>query len=189
MGGHVPDPDLHYELAAVLGAPPTLAQLTRAYPAARIVPLAVPQLALLPVTPQLVEEVTPAALCGLDAGPLPGGTADAAERRAGLLTGPESGFAVLRPGLAALIEAASTAGALAYVEADYVAREGTQAAAVWRRGHLAIGPLLLGRREEFVADVAPVNVALRALGVTAVGRSDEFTVAGLAQHRRTVDWS
>ncbi len=96
---------------------------------------------------------------------------------------------MLRPGLAALVEAASAGGALAYVEADYVGREGVQAAAVWRRGHLAIGPLLLGRREEFVADLAPLNVALRALGVAAAGRSDEFTVAGLDRHRRTADWS
>mgnify|MGYP001218842420 CR=1 FL=1 len=63
------------------------------------------------------------------------------------------------------------------------------AAAVWRRGHLAIGPLLLGRREEFAADVAPINVALRALEVATDGRSDEFAVAGLGRHRRTADWS
>ena len=188
MGGHDPDQGWRYELAAVLGAPAVLTPLAQAHPAARIVPLAVPDLALVPVIAALAEGITAAALCGLDAGPLPGGSPAAAERRALLLTGPESGFAVLRPGLAAFIEAASTAGVLAYVEADYVAREGAQAAAVWRRGHLAVGPLLLGRQEEFVADLAPINVALRALGVAAAGRSDEFTVAGLGRHRRTADW-
>jgi hypothetical protein len=54
---------------------------------------------------------------------------------------------------------------------------------------LVAGPLLLGRRERVVADSAPVNVALRALGVLALGRSDEFTVAGLGRHRRTANWS
>jgi len=184
-GGDVPDQGLRYELAAVLGAPILLAPLARAHPAARIVALTAPELALLPVTADIADVITPV----LDPGALPGGTAAAAERRAALLTGPESGFAVLRAGLAALIEAASAGGVLAYVEADYVGREGVQAAAVWRRGHLAIGPLLLGRREEFVADNAPVNVALRALGVVAAGRSDEFAVAGLGRHRRTADWS
>jgi hypothetical protein len=178
-GGDVPDQGLRYELAAVLGAPILLAPLARAHPAARVVALAPPELALLPVTADIADVITPV----LDAG----GTA--AQRRAALLTGPESGFSVLRAGLAALIEAASAGGVLAYVEAEYVAREGVQAAAVWRRGHLAIGPLLLGRREEFVADDAPVNVALRALGVAAAGRSDEFAVAGLGRHRRTADWS
>ena len=179
-GGDVPDQGLRYELAAVLGAPILLAPLARAHPAARVVALTAPELALLPVTADIADVITPV----LD----PGGTAAAAERRAALLTGPESGFAVLRAGLAALIEAASAGGVLAYVEAEYIGREGVQAAAVWRRGHLAIGPLLLGRREEFVADNAPINVALRALGVAAAGRSDEFAVAGLGRHRRTADW-
>jgi hypothetical protein len=189
MTGHGPDQGLRYELAAVLGAPETLAQFVRVHPDVRIVPLAVADLALLPVTAELAEGISPAALCGLDADALPSGSVAAFERRTALLTGPESGFAVLHPGLVALIETVSADGALAYIEADYVAREGTQAAAVWRRGHLAIGPLLLGRREEFAADVAPINVALRALGVAAVGRSDEFAVAGLGRHRRTADWA
>jgi hypothetical protein len=188
MSGHTPDQGLHYELAGVIGAPAMLAPLARTHAAARVVPLAVPDLALLPVVPA-VADIPPAALCVLDTGALPGGSTAAAERRAVLLTGPESGFAVLRPGLAALIEAASAEGVLAYVEADYVARDGVQAAVVWRRGDLAIGPLLLGRREGFAADGAPVNVALRALGVAAAGRADEFTVAGLGRHRRTADWS
>jgi hypothetical protein len=188
MSYDVPDQGLRYELAGMLGAPSALARIARAHPAAHVIPLAAPELALLPVTAGLAEDVIPAALRVLESGALAGGTAAAARRRAELLTGPESGFAVLRPGLAALIEAASTIGALAYVEADYVGRDGAQAAAVWRGGHLAIGPLLLGRREEFSAETAPINVALRALGVSAAGRADEFVMAGLGRHRRTVDW-
>lgn len=189
MGDDDPDHGLRYELAAVVGAPMLLTALARALPGARVVSLAVPDLGLVPVIPEMANEITPAALCAPDAESLPGGSTDAAERRAYLLTGPESGFTVLRPGLAALIEAASAEGVLAYVEADYVGREGVQAAAVWRRGHLSIGPLLLGRREEFVPADAPLNLALRTLGVAASGRSDEFTVAGLGRHRRTADWS
>ena len=188
MTGHGPDESLRYELAAVLGAPDLLVRFARVSRDVRIVPLAVADLAMVPVTVELAEGITPAALCGLDADTLPSGSVAALERRTALLTGPESGFAVLRPGLVALIEAVSADGALAYVEADYVAREGAQAAALWRGGHLAVGPLLLGRREEFAAGTAPINVALRALGVVALGRSDEFVVAGLGRHRRTADW-
>lgn len=168
-----PDQGLRYELAAVLGAPGALARFVGLVPDARVVPLAVTEVAMLPVTVDLAATVTPAPV----------------ERRHALLTGPESGFSVLRPGLVAVIEAVSVDCALAYVEADYLGREGTQAAAIWRRGLLVAGPLLLGRRERFVGDAAPVNVALRALGVPALGRSDEFTVAGLGRHRRTANWS
>ncbi len=162
--------------------------MARAYPAARVAPLDAAGLALLPVTAELANDLTPAALCALDMDVLPGGTADSARRRAELLTGPESGFTVLQPGLAALIEACSTLGALAYFEADYLGREGAQAAAVWRNGHLAAGPMLLGRNEQFSAETAPICVALRALGVEAAGRADEFATAGLGRHRRTADW-
>ena len=74
------------------------------------------------------------------------------------------------------------------VEADYVGREGRQCAAVWRSGQLVVGPRLLGRDEPFPGAAAPVSVALRALGVRARGRRDEFVMAGLGRHRRTDDW-
>ncbi|MDN5929773.1 MAG: hypothetical protein L0I24_01665 [Pseudonocardia sp.] len=183
-----PDQGLRYELAGVIGAEAVLVTLAMAHPAAGVVPLAVTGLALLPVTGVLAAEVTPASLCVLGMGVLPGGSPHAARRREEWLTGPESGFEVLTPGLVALVEAGSVRGPLAYVEADYLGIEGRQASAVWRSGTLVSGPLLLGRQEEFVSATAPISVALRALGVVGVGRRDEFVVAGLGRHRRTADW-
>lgn len=183
------DQGLTYELAGVVGATAVLAAIAQANPAATVVELDVAGLGLLPVTGELAAAVTPAALCVLGLPALPNGSPVAARRRAGWVTGPESGFAVLTPGLVALIEAGSMRGALAYLEADYVGLDGSQAAAVWRSGELVTGPLLLGRREVFESATAPISVVLRALGVVAAGRRDEFVVAGLGRHRRTVDWT
>lgn len=182
-----PDQGLRYELAAVLGRRAALQRIARAHPRARVVDLDVADLALVPVVPQLAV-VTPAALCALGLEDLPGGTPSAATQRAELLTGPESGFEILTPGLAALIEAGSTVAPLAYVEADYVGREGRQASAVWQSGRLVVGPLLLGPREPFETSTAPISVALRAVGLRTRARRDVFLIAGLGRHRRTAEW-
>ena len=126
---------LPYELAGVVGAGAVLTAMARAHRAAMVVPLDSAGLWLLPVTAELAAEATPAALCVLGLAELPGGKHQAACRRAGLLTGPESGFNVLTPGLVALIEAGSTIGPVAYVKADYLGQEGRQAAAIWRAGN------------------------------------------------------
>lgn len=183
-----PDQGLRYELAGVVGADHALEAMARAHPAARVVPLDHQGIALFPVTDELAADIVPAALCSLGLPTLPGGTPLAARRRAGILTGPESGFTVLTAGVAALIEAASTIAPLAYIEADYLGRDGRQAAAVWRQGRLVTGPLLLGRREVFSPESAPISTALRMLGVPARGRRDEFVLAGLGRHRRTAEW-
>lgn len=183
-----PDQGLRYELAGVIGAAAVLATLAPVHPEARVVPLDVDGLGLLPVTATLAAQITPATLCVLGLDVLPGGDLAAARDRDSWLTGPESGFEVLSPGLAALVEAGSVRGPLAYVEADYVGLDGRQAAAVWRSGALVSGPLLLGRQEEFVSSTAPISVALRTLGVVAAGRRDEFVVAGLGRCRRTAHW-
>lgn len=176
-----------YELAGVIGGADALSGAA-AVLGIEAVPLDAADLVLLPITAEVAAQVTPAALCALGLDTIPGGTPDAAQRRESWLTGPESGFSVLTPGLVALLEAASTRGSLAYVEADYLGLNGHQTAAVWRAGNLVTGPLLLGRQEEFASSTAPVSVALRELGVVAAGRSDEFVVAGLGRHRRTADW-
>lgn len=183
-----PDRGLRYELAAVIGGAGALSGVA-AVLGVEAVPLDAADLVLLPVTAELAGEVTPAALCALGVDVIPGGTPYAAKRREGWLTGRESGFTVLTPGLVAVMEAASTRGPLAYVEADYLDLHGRQTAAVWRAGILVKGPLLLGRHEEFVSSTAPVSVALRELGVVATGRRDEFVVAGLGRHHRTAEWS
>lgn len=183
-----PDQGLRYELAAAIGAREVLERLALALQDVPVVPLPTDALGLLPVTPELAGRATPAALCALGLPEIPGGTAHAEYRRNRMLTGPESGFEVLTPGLVSLVEAVSTVGPLAYVEADYLARDGRQAAAVWRSGRLVTGPLLLGRNEPFPGDGAPIAVALHGIGVRAAGRRDEFLVAGLDRHRRTAQW-
>ncbi len=184
------DQGLRYELAAVLGRTTVLETLARALNRGSVVPLAAVGVGLLPITPDTARAATAAAMCVYapsGSGLLPGGSTGAVIRRA-LLSGPESGFDRMTPGLAALVEAASVRGRLAYVEADYMARDGRQSSAVWREGRLVTGPLLLGPTEQFVAREAPIAVALRALGVIARGRRDEFLVAGLDRFRSTEDW-
>lgn len=182
---------LRYELAAVLGRTPNVQTLARALGRGSVVPLEAVGIGLLPIAPDVARAATAAALCVFaPSGPglLPGGSTGGVIRRGALLSGPESGFARMTPGLAALVEAASARGRLAYVEADYMARDGWQSSAVWREGDLVTGPLLLGRTEQFVAHDSPIAVALRSLGVLARGRRDEFLVAGLDRFRSTEAW-
>lgn len=184
-----PDQGLRYELAAMIGSREALSSLARVHPDVRVLALDVPGLALLPVLETIAADTTPAALCSLDIADLPGGTPLSVRRRQDLITGPESGFEVLTPGLAALIEAASTIDAVAYVEADYLGRDGRQAAAVWQAGRLVLGPLLHGRREAFEPGTAPISLALRGLGLHSSGSRDEFVLAGLGRYRRTAEWA
>lgn len=186
--GPPPDQGLRYELAAVVAATAVLDPLTAVHPAARVVPLEVDGIGLLPVTGELAAGVTPAMICTVLPTTIAGGPESTGRRSAVTVIGPESGFHRLTLGFLALLEAGSAAGPLVYVEADYVGREGHQTAAVWRAGALVRGPILLGRHEPFSAEMAPISVALRDLGVVARGRRDEFLVAGLGRHRRTEDW-
>lgn len=185
------DQGLRYELAAILGRTDLLQTLAGALGRGSVVPLDAAGIGLLPITPDIARGATPAAMCVFapsGSGLLQGGSTGAVTRRGALLSGPESGFDRMTPGLAALVEAASVRGRLAYVEADYMARDGRQSSAVWREGRLVTGPLLLGPTERFVARDAPIAVALRALGVIARGRRGEFLVAGLDRFRSTEDW-
>lgn len=128
------------------------------------------------------------ALCALGLVEVPGGSREADSRRRDLVTGRESGFTVLTPALAALIEAASVLAALAYIEADYQEQHGRQAAAVWRCGRLVRGPELLGPNEAFDPATAPISVALSALGVPG-HPAGTFLLAGLGRYRRTARWA
>lgn len=130
-----PDQGLRYELAAVIGAADALAGVA-AVLGVEAVPLDAADLVLVPVT--AAGEVTPAALCtpGMDV--IPGGTPYAAQRREGWSTGRESGFAVLTPGLVAVVEAASTRGPLAC---------STASVSVALR---ELGVVSAGRRDDFV---------------------------------------
>jgi len=64
---------------------------------------------------------------------------------------------------------------------------------VWLDCQIVYGPRLLVPGEPFpVSDGpyggSPIVLALRYLGVEAVGRHDEFVVLGLGRHRSTEDW-
>jgi hypothetical protein len=179
---------LHYELAAIVAARSVLRRVSRTQPGTGVLNLPVAGLGLMPATDAMINMISPAALCQLQPGRHHGATSSGM-KGAVLFTGPESGFRVLTPMLLALLEITSHYGPVAYLEADYLGRDGTQAAAVWRHGQVDIGPVLLGRREFFSSEIAPLSVALRALGVCAIGRRDEFVVAGLGRHRSTGAWA
>ncbi len=66
---------------------------------------------------------------------------------------------------------------IAYFETHYVGEIGTEAAAVWLRGRLVLGPLHLERptrRDPRADPTAPVCEALRRLGVWHRPGRDEF---------------
>ncbi len=158
---------MHYDLSAIVSTPQVLEPISAQYRCARVVPLATANLALIPVTEDLVLD-------------LDGKT---------IRVSPETGFRQLSIGLQRLLVTASARGPIAYLEADYFGREGRQTAAVWHSGMTIYGPRILGRNEPFPArGNSPICGALRQLGVVAIGHRDEFVVAGLGRYRRTGDW-
>jgi hypothetical protein len=82
----------------------------------------------------------------------------------------------------------STAGPVAYVEAEYFGGVGEQTAAVWADGAMALGPVHLLSGRQFPADGSPVSQALRRLGAVAGPGEDEFTAVGLDRHRSGTGW-
>ncbi|MFF5174171.1 hypothetical protein ACFY3U_16215 [Micromonospora sp. NPDC000089] len=127
--------------------------------------------ALLPVTPQLVEELT---------GALPDFAASA--------PGPEQPFhLVLSPALAGVLAAWSREGPVAYLEAEFFGGLGHQAAVVWLGGTVSWGPrvdeALDGPRSEW-----PINAALARLGAEPGRWLDLFAELGLHLERHTDGW-
>lgn len=188
-----PDHGNRYELSGVVAELDVLEPLAAVHPDAVVVPLYAPGFGLMPVTAALAGAVTPAMVCAVlgtdgQGNAILGGPESTGRPGAEVTTGPESGFTRLTPGLLSLLEAASSAGPMAYLETDYTGRDGHQTAAVWKNGALALGPLLLGPSELFVPGDAPITQALRMLGVASRGRLDEFVSAGLGRYRRTEDW-
>ncbi len=176
-----------YELVGVLAQFEILEPAADLHPAVHVAELHSAGLGLLPVTAELAAALTPALVGsapGLDS---PGRRPDA--EPAVLYTGLESGFTRLTEGVLALVEALSAAGPVAFLEADYLGRDGCQTAAVWQDGVTVLGPLILGRSEVFVPRQAPISQVLRLLGVPGELHNDEFVVAGLGRYRRTEDWT
>ncbi|MGC4804217.1 hypothetical protein [Micromonospora sp. DT233] len=127
--------------------------------------------ALLPVTPQLVEELT---------GALP----DFAVER----PGPERPFElVLSPALTGLLAGWSRHGPVAYLEAEFSGGLGRQASVVWLGGAVAWGPhfddVLDAPRERW-----PLNAALTRIGAEPGRWLDPFAELGLHLERNTDGW-
>ncbi|WP_444949219.1 hypothetical protein [Micromonospora ureilytica] len=127
--------------------------------------------ALLPVTPQLVIELT---------GSLPDFATDdrSATRPFGL---------VLSTALVEVLTRWSQSGPVAYLEAEFGGGVGYQSAAVWLGGALAWGPRfddeLDASREQW-----PINGALSRLGVEPGTWIDRFAELGLHLERNTDGW-
>ncbi|MDX3855042.1 hypothetical protein [Streptomyces sp. AK02-01A] len=82
----------------------------------------------------------------------------------------------------------STAGPVAYVEAEYFGGVGEQQAAVWDAGTIVLGPLHVQEGEPFPPAGSPISQALRRLGVVASASEDEFSAVGLDRHRHGEAW-
>lgn len=127
--------------------------------------------ALLPVTPQLVEELT---------GTLPDFSVEGRT--------PERPFHLVLDGpLAEVLAGWSRSGPVAYLEAEFAGGAGYQSAVVWSGGTVRRGPHLDatfdGPRPEW-----PINAALAELGAEPGAWIDPFAEVGLHVERSTAGW-
>lgn len=160
------DQGIRYEIRAMVSFPEVLTPLAATRPPARVV-LLEQDLALIPIT----DEVAAALHCAHVRPP------------------PETGFRALTAGVYAALCVASMAEPIAYLEAEYLGRDGWQAAAVWSQGIIVYGPEYLHPTEPFPPrGEAPITEALRRLGAMPIGLHDEFVAVGLGRHRSTAAW-
>ncbi|MCW3841899.1 hypothetical protein ONA70_17510 [Micromonospora yasonensis] len=152
-----------YTLEALIGSAGALHAAVSQWPAAVLVPLA-HDLALVPMTDELFDAVT-----------------DGTTERV-------LGFWKLPGGFDRELAFWSSAGPVGYVEADFFGGVGSQRAALWVAGELALGPLYLGESEPFPPQGSPICQLLARLGVEHDGYRDEFETVGLGRHRETADW-
>lgn len=89
-------------------------------------------------------------------------------------------FEYLSPTLEHWLALFSQTGSIAYLEAEYFGGAGAQAAAVWNRGVLTLGPR---------ACALSINDALRALSVVVQDGLDEFDTLHLGRCRETERWA
>ncbi|GAA2840988.1 hypothetical protein RMN57_17245 [Kitasatospora sp. CM 4170] len=166
-----------YELQALIGTAELLAVAAAEVPVARLAPLS-QGLALIPATPAFLAAL--AYQVGGNEGAL----------------GEAAGFDWLPGGSARRLAAWSKAGPIACVEACFFGGSGTQRAAVWADGRLALGPLTSAEFAPFPPEGSPISRALRRLGARVEsGRADEahhvdeFEAVGLPAHRSTARWA
>lgn len=153
-----------YDLRAVIGGTQILRRAVADLGAARLTDLG-HGLSLVPMTDELFDSVTD----GNSADPL--------------------GFCFLPEGFADVLARWSRAGDIAYAEAEYWEGVGTQRAAVWSRGSVVLGPLVLEEHESPSEQGTPISMALHSLGIRLNAEVDEFEAAGLRRHRHTEDWA
>ena len=161
---------MSYQLSAVVADAELLREETRDLDHAVLATLR-QDFALLPVTPQVVEELT-------------GAPPDYAVEE----PAPEHPFAlVLSPALTEVLARWSRRGPVAYVEAEFAGGLGYQAAVVWLDGERSWGP-----RFDAVFDRPrgewPINGALVELGVEPGAWIDPFAELGLHVERDTAGW-
>jgi len=150
---------MSHTVEAFLAKAEVFAEAAKHLRSAHVIPLA-QGYALLPVTDAVAEEA--------------GG--DPASKGAE----PFSEFWMLTTPLVQLGEQWSHLGKIAYFETDYFGGGGHQAAIVWNRGEVALGPMK-GR-------LGPINRVLRYMGVDRSTSDDEFSALGLQRYRNNEDW-
>ncbi|MDG4794446.1 hypothetical protein [Micromonospora sp. WMMD1082] len=161
---------MSYQLSAIVADADLLREETRELDHAVLAELR-QDFALLPVTPQLVQELT---------GTPPDYAIDEPD--------PEHPFTlVLSPALTGVLARWAQRGPLAYVEAEFAGGAGHQAAAVWMGGALTWGPrfdaTFDGPRPDW-----PINAALVELGAEPGQWIDPFAELGLHVERSTDGW-
>lgn len=129
------------------------------------------EMALLPVTAELVDELT---------GTLP--------EFAGTEPGPDQPFQlVLSPALVEVLAGWSRYGPVGYLEAEFQGGVGYQSAVTWLAGAIHWGPWFDARFDGPRHDW-PINAALARLGVEPGDRIDLFAEVGLDVRRDTAGW-
>ncbi|WP_328435858.1 hypothetical protein [Streptomyces sp. NBC_00425] len=154
---------MSYDLQAVIAGEEVLNAAVRVLSAARLASLG-QGLSLLPMTDALFDSLSE----GVDTGAL--------------------GFWRLPGGFAKTLADWSTAGPVAYVEAEYFGGVGEQQAVVWDGGAIVLGPLRVPEGRPLPPAGSAISQALRRLGVVAGAGEDEFTALGLERHRHVEGW-
>lgn len=117
--------------------------------------------------------------------------------QAGRDDGEVEGFYELTPGIARWAQELSQGWMVLYIHCEFFGGDGIHAAIAWQQESIIFGPCFTRTRREqadspYQAADPPdmaINAGLRALGIRAAGRRDEFATIGLDKHRWTDEWA
>jgi len=143
---------MSYVLHALIGKSETLKANGSLFQSARIVSLE-QDIAIIPLTDKICEEV---------------GVSSEIEN-----------FYKLSPEIEKWAQRISTAGFVAYIEAEFFGGDGSQSAIAWNAGSRVLEP---------IHEQNAINRVLKLLGVDRKNAHDEFDAVGLGKHRDTNDW-